>query len=82
MHMERSWRLDEDLYTSDNLLDPITFDQLIMAVHSNCRLVNEAAVRRELDKILEMRKQDMMELLEKNMDIIMQKALENRQQET
>ena len=68
--MERAWRLDDDLYTSDNLLDPITFDQLIMAVHCDCRQVNEASVRRELEKILE-----------RNMDIIIEKALENRKQE-
>ena len=79
--MERAWRLDDDLYTSDNLLDPITFDQLIMAVHCDCRQVNEASVRREQEKILEMRKDDMMELLERNMDIIIEKALENRKQD-
>ena len=30
--MEREWRLGKDLYPEDNLLDGITFDDLILAV--------------------------------------------------
>ena len=31
--MEREWKLGEDLSTCDNLLDGVTFDDLILAVH-------------------------------------------------
>ena len=32
---EREWKLGEDLVTSDSLLDGLTFDDLILAVHCN-----------------------------------------------
>ena len=62
--VERKWRLGEDLVTSDNLLDGVAFDDLILAVHCNCRVITPEAVRAELEEILESRKQDMMFLLE------------------
>lgn len=77
--MERKWKLGNDLYPEDNLLDGITFDDLILAVHQ-CRTVNRATVHAELNEILAQRRQDMMFLLENNMDIIIQKALEGREQ--
>ena len=78
--MERDWKLGKDLYPEDNLLDGITFDDLILAVHQ-CRTINQATVHSELNEILAQRRQEMMFLLEKNMDVIIQKALEGRQQE-
>ena len=78
--MERDCKLGKDLYPEDNLLDGITFDDLILAVHQ-CRTINQATVHSELNEILAQRRQDMMFLLEKNMDVIIQKALEGRQQE-
>ena len=75
---EREWKLGEDLVTSDSLLDGLTFDDLILAVHCNCRVITPAAVRSELKEILESRKQDMMFLLEKNMDAIMAEARKGR----
>ena len=71
--MEREWKLGEDLYPEDNILDGITFDE--------CRVVNRATVHAELNQILSQKRQDMMFLLEKNMEVIIQKALEGRQQE-
>lgn len=78
--MERNWKLGDDLFTSDSLLDGITFDDLILAVHCNCLEISEAAVRRELKEIIESRRQDMMYLLKNNMDVIIQKASEGRGQ--
>lgn len=78
--MEREWKLGEDLYPEDNILDGITFDDLILAVHQ-CRVVNRATVHAELNQILSQKRQDMMFLLEKNMEVSIQKALEGRQQE-
>ena len=76
---DRAWKLGEDLVTSDNLLDGLTFDDLILAVHHNCRIITPEAVRAELDEILAGRKQDMMFLLERNMDAIMIEAGKGRE---
>ena len=77
--MERSWTLGDDLITSDNLLDGVTFDDLILAVHCSSREVNRASVHAELSEILADRKQDMMFLVEKNMDAIIRAAKEGRE---
>ena len=61
---DRKWKLGEDLSTCDNLLDGMTFDDLILAVHCNCRDITPNAVRKELMEILSSRKQDMIYLLE------------------
>ena len=75
---EKSWKLGEDLSTCDNLLDGLAFDDLILAVHCNCRLITPEAVRRELQSILEIRKQDMEYLLESNMEAIISEARKGR----
>lgn len=78
--MERVWKLGKDMYPEDNLLDGLTFNDLILAVHQ-CRTVSRAAVHATLNEIMAQRRQDMMFLLENNMDIIIEKALEGREQE-
>lgn len=75
---DRKWKLGEDLSTCDNLLDGMTFDDLILAVHCNCRDITPAAVRKELMEIFASRKQDMIYLLEMNMDEIMAEARKGR----
>lgn len=76
---ERKWKLGEDLVTSDNLLDGLTFDDLILAVHCNCQIITPAEVRSELKVMLEGRKQDMMYLLENNMASIIEAAKKGRE---
>lgn len=76
---EREWKLGEDLVTSDNLLDGLTFDDLILAVHCNCRAITPSAVLTELKDMIEGRYQDMMCLLKKNMDAIMTEARKGRE---
>lgn len=77
--IDRQWKLGEDLSTCDSLLDGLTFDDLILAVHCNCRVITPAAVHAELSEMLAQRKQDMAELLERNMDIIMTEARKGRE---
>lgn len=77
--MEREWKLGEDLFGEDSLLDGLTFDDLILAVHCNCRTVTPAGVRKQLREILTGRLQDMNYLLENNMDAIMSAAMEGRE---
>lgn len=78
--MVREWKLGKDVFPEDNLLDGLTFNDLILAVHQ-CRTVNRASVHATLNEIMAQRRQDMMFLLENNMDIIIEKALEGREQE-
>ena len=75
---DKAWKLGDDLYPEDNLLDGITFGELILTAHCNCRTITPQAVQRELSEILEARKQDMEFLLKKNMDIIIEEARKDR----
>ena len=68
-----------DLSTCDNLLDGITFDDLILAVHCNCRDINRMAVHQQLSEILAQRRQDMVHLLEQNIETIMAEARKGRE---
>ena len=76
--MEREWKLGVDLSTHDNLLDGVTFDDLILAVQCNCPVINRATVHTELNRILSSRTQDMMHLLQNNMEEIMKAAKQGR----
>ena len=76
---DREWKLGKDLRTNDDLLDGVTFDDLVLAVHCNCQAITPEAVRKELQNILEIRKQDMMFLLENNMDAIIKEARKGRE---
>ena len=77
--LERSWKLGEDLVTSDNLFDQIRFDDLIIAVHCNCREITPAAVCDELRKMILSHLDDATELLEINIAAIMRLAAEGRE---
>lgn len=77
--MEQSWKLSEDMIVSDNLLDGITFDDLIMTVYCNCPKITKQAVKKELKEILAIHMQDMEFLLENNIDKIIELASKNRE---
>lgn len=79
--MERNWKLGDDLRGEDNLLDPITFDELVLTLHCNARTINEKAARRELREIMTSRVQDLEFLLENNMEEILRAAKEGRDTE-
>ena len=63
----------------DNLLDPITFDELVLTLHCNARTINEEAARRELREIMPTRMEDLEVLLENNMEEILRAAKEGRE---
>lgn len=76
--MERNWKLGDDLATSDSLLDGITFDDLILAVHCNCRRITPAEVKCELKCMIKSRMEDLNYLLEHNMGEIIAEAKKGR----
>lgn len=78
--MERKWKLGDDLDRYDDLLYGITFDDLILAAHCNCRKITPEAVIREAREILDIRMQDYRFLLENNLDAIIEEAKKGRAQ--
>lgn len=79
MAEDRAWMLDDDLSIQDNLLDKITFDELILTVHCNCRKITPASVLAEFRNILNSRLDDAQELLARNMSKIIEKSKEGRE---
>ena len=77
--MERNWLLGDDLAACDNLLDGITFDDIITQLHCNYRNITPDAVRKEADDLLKLRLADMRELLERNIDKIAEEARKGRE---
>lgn len=76
--MEKKWKLGDDLDRYDDLLYGFTFDDLILAVHCNCRKITPEAVLREAREILDNRMQDYRFLLENNLDEIIEEAKKGR----
>lgn len=77
--MERNWKLGDDLSTQDNVFDPITFDDIILAVHCNCRVVNHATIIETADEILKQRLEDFKYLVANNVNEIKELALVGRE---
>lgn len=47
--IERKWKLGEDIHPNDCIFDPITFEEIITALHCgsrviDCKAVNHVAV--------------------------------------
>lgn len=76
--MENKYKLGDDLITKDSLFDGVTFDDLILAIHCNCKDITPDAVRREWKRILDQRLTDTKFLIENNMEEIIAKAMEGR----
>ena len=75
---DRAWNLGEDLNAGDSLLDGLTFEDLILAVHCNCRKIDRKAVTDTFKEIIEGRMQDADFLLENNMEAIIEEARKGR----
>lgn len=76
--IERQWKLGEDLCLTDDLLDPITFEEVTLTCKCNCREVTRESVCTEIQTILEMRLEDMKALLERNIDEIVEEVKRRR----
>jgi len=77
--MENNWRLGDDLVEDDNLLDPVSFYDVILAVRCNCKMIDRAAVKKTVKEIMESRMEDMEFLLEQNMAEIIKAAKRGRE---
>ena len=76
--MDRQWKLGEDLAEVDNILDQITFDDVILALHHE-RVINEQSLQSVIKDIMEQRMQDFEYLLENNINEIIARAKRGRE---
>lgn len=64
------WKLGKDMLTSDAILDPVTFDDLILALKCNCERITPDAVIVQATEIINQRLEDVKYLIENNIDEI------------
>lgn len=76
---ERQWKLGEDMHESDTILDPITFENIITALHCNERVISENAVWGVVREIMDSRMEDFNYLIENNMQEIIAEAKKGRE---
>lgn len=64
------WKLGKDMIPSDTILDPVTFDDLILALKCNFERITPDAVIIQATQIINQRLEDWKYLLENNMEEI------------
>lgn len=64
------WKLGKDMIPSDTILDPVTFDDLILALKCNCERITPDAVIIQATEIVNQCLEDWKYLIENNMDEI------------
>lgn len=64
------WKLGKDMIPSDTILDPVTFDDLILALKYNCERTTPDAVIIQATEIINQRLEDWKYLIENNIDEI------------
>lgn len=64
------WKLGKDMIPSDTILDPVTFDDLILALKCNCERITPDAVVIQATEIVNQRLEDWKYLIENNIDEI------------
>lgn len=75
---EKQWKLNEDMHQHDCIFDPITFEQVITALHCNERVINENAVWGVVREIMDSRLEDLQYLIQNNIDEIIAEAKKGR----
>jgi hypothetical protein len=75
---DQQWILGEDIHPNDNIFDPITFEQIILALHCNEKEINHKAVMKVAREILNSRLQDFHFLLGRNEEEIIAEAMKGR----
>ncbi len=69
---ERKWKLGEDCFPSDCTLDPVTFDDIILAVRHNSPVPSEKEVLAVAKDIIEGRLEDYWYLVKNNIEEILE----------
>ena len=76
--MEKQWKLGEDMHQSDNIFDPITFEQIITALHCNEKTLDRKAILKVAKEMLDGRLEDFYFLLVNNENEIIAEAAKGR----
>lgn len=76
---DRQWKLNEDMHPQDYILDPVTFQQVIDALHCNEKTINENAVWGVVREIIDSRLQDFYFLIGNNINEIIAEAKKGRE---
>ena len=76
---ERQWKLGEDMHPNDNIFDPITFDDIILALHCNEKVLNRRAIQNVINDIMDSRMQDFDYLINNNINEIIAEAAKGRE---
>ena len=76
---EKQWKLNEDMHKSDCIFDPITFEDIILAMHCNEKVLDSKAVRRVAQEILDSRLEDFYFLILNNDAEIIAEAAKGRE---
>lgn len=64
------WKLGKDMIPSDTILDPVIFDDLILALKCNCERITPDAVIIQATEIVNQRLEDWKYLIKNNIDEI------------
>jgi hypothetical protein len=75
---EKQWKLNEDMHKSDCIFDPITFEDIILALHCNEKELDRKAILKVAKEILDGRLEDFYFLLINNNDEIIAEAAKGR----
>ena len=75
---DRQWKLNEDMHQEDCILDPVTFQQVIDALHCNERELGRKAILKAAKEILDSRLEDFYFLLINNENEIIAEAKKGR----
>ena len=77
--IERKWKLNDDMHKTDCILDPVTFEDIILAAHCNERVLDKNAIKRVAREIIEARMFDFEYILENNINEIIAEAAKGRE---
>lgn len=75
---ERQWKLNKDMHKEDCILDPVTFQQVIDALHCNEKELDRKAILKVAKEILDNRLEDFYFLLVNNEKEIIAEAKKGR----
>lgn len=71
---ERNWKLGDDLSLEDDIIDPVTFDDIVISVRCNAKRIDKEAVKKAWKEIMEIRLEDALYLLENNIEEIIEEV--------